>query len=124
MLKIPARSRTTLLGTLSCQVIPKNVSETTHMEGVQLPLLLCTKSPGLTAGQEGAQDTGSIDLDLGIFCQLLIKPYSLCESREHGGCFPNAFIQLDIERVSEIVDKVHKVINNLQFLRGYGNRGR
>ena len=66
------------------------------MEGVQLPLLLCTKGPGLTAVQECVQDTGSIDLDLGICHQLLIKPYSLCESREHGSCFANAFIQLDI----------------------------
>ena len=37
------------------------------MECVQLPLLPCMKSPGLTAGQECAEGTGSIDLDLGIF---------------------------------------------------------
>ena len=67
-----------------------------HMEGVQLPLLPGTKGPGLTAVQEYAQDTGSIDLDLGICHQLLIKLYSLCESREHGSCFANVFIQLDI----------------------------
>ena len=66
------------------------------MERVQLPLLPCTKSPGLTAVQECAQDTGSVDLDLGICRQLHIKPYSLCESREHASCFANAFIQLDI----------------------------
>ena len=36
------------------------------MEHVQLPLLSCTKGPGLNAVQECAQDTGSIDLDLGI----------------------------------------------------------
>ena len=58
------------------------------MEGVQLRLLPCTKGPGLTAVQECAQDTGSLDLDLGICHQL-------CESREHGSCFPNAFIQLE-----------------------------
>ena len=34
------------------------------MEGVQLPLLLRMKGPGLTAVQECAQDTGSIDLKL------------------------------------------------------------
>ena len=66
------------------------------MEGVQLPLLPCTKGPGLTAGQECAQDTGSIDPDFGVCRQLLIKPYSLCESREHGSCFAIVFIQLDI----------------------------
>ena len=56
------------------------------MEGVQLPLLPGTKGAGLTAVQECAQDTGSIDLDLGMCCQL-IEPYSLWESREHGSCF-------------------------------------
>ena len=66
------------------------------MEGVQLPLLPCTKGPGLTAVQECAQDTGAIDLDLGVCRQLLIEPYSLCGSREHGSCFANAFIQLNI----------------------------
>ena len=65
------------------------------MEHVQHPLLLCTKGPGLTAVQGCAQDTGSIDLDLGICRQLLIKPYSLYESTEHGSCFANAFIQLN-----------------------------
>ena len=35
------------------------------MERVQLPLLPCTKGPGLTAVQECAQDAGSVDLDLG-----------------------------------------------------------
>ena len=66
------------------------------MQRVQLPLLPCTKGPGLTAVQECAQDTGSIDLDLGICRQLLIESYSLCESREHCSCFANVFIQLNI----------------------------
>ena len=66
------------------------------MERVQLPRLLCTKGPGLTAVQECAEDAGFIDLDISICRQLLIKPYSLCESKEHGSCFANAFIQLDI----------------------------
>ena len=66
------------------------------MEYVQLPLLRCIKGPGITAVQECTQDTGSIDLDLGICCQLLIKPYSLCESREYGSCCANVFVQLNI----------------------------
>ena len=45
------------------------------MEGIQLPLLPCTKGPGLTPVQECTQGTGSIDLDLSICHQLLIKPY-------------------------------------------------
>ena len=72
------------------------MSEATHMEGVQLPLLPCTKGPGLTSVQECAQDTGAIDMDLDICCQLLIELYSLCESREHGSCFASVFIQLHI----------------------------
>ena len=66
------------------------------MERVQLPLLPCTKGPGFTAVQMCAQDTGSVDLDLGMCHQLLIEPYSLCESGEHGSCFANVFIQLKI----------------------------
>ena len=76
------------------------------MERVQLPLLPCTKGPGLTAVQECFQDTGSIDLEFGICRQLLIKPYSLCESREHGSCFANVSVQLNIytERVPDIIE--------------------
>ena len=37
-----------------------------------------------TALQEYTQDTGSIDLDLGICHQRLIQPYSFCESRITG----------------------------------------
>ena len=75
------------------------------MERVQLPLLPFTKGPGLTAVQECAQDTGSIGLDLGLCHQLLIKPYSLCESREHGSCLPMClFSSISRERVSEIVE--------------------
>ena len=55
----------------------KNAWETTNIERVQLLLLPCMKGPGLTAVQECPQDTGSIDLDLGICRQLLIKPCSL-----------------------------------------------
>ena len=65
------------------------------MERVQLPLLLCTKGLGLTAVQACTQDTGSIDLDLGISRQL-IKLYCLCDSKELGSRFANAFIQLNI----------------------------
>ena len=66
------------------------------MECVQLPLLPFIKHPGLTAVQKCIQDTGSIDVDLGLCRQLLIESYALCKSREHGGCFANVFIQLDI----------------------------
>ena len=72
------------------------MSKTTHMERVQIPLLPCIKGPGLTAVQECTQYTSSIALDLAICRQRLIQPYSLCESREHGSCFADAFIQLNI----------------------------
>ena len=54
--------------------------EATHVECVQLPLLPYTKGLGLAAVQGCTQDTGSIDLDLSVCRQLLIEPYSLCES--------------------------------------------
>ena len=75
------------------------------MEHIQLPLLPWTKGPGLTAVQEYAQDTGFIDLDPGICRQLLIKSYSLCESREHVAALPMRLSSSTYrKRVSEIVE--------------------
>ena len=75
------------------------------MEVVQLPLLPRTKGPGLTAVQECAQDTGSIDLDLGMCRQLLIERYSLCESRDMVAASPMRLSSsTSRERVSEMVE--------------------
>ena len=49
------------------------MSEATYMERIQLSLLPGMKGPGLTTVQECAQDTGSIDLDLGICRQLSLN---------------------------------------------------
>ena len=49
------------------------------MESVKLPLLSCVKNPGLAAVQQRAQNASSVDLDLGIFRQLLVGPYSLSQ---------------------------------------------
>ena len=49
------------------------------MESVKLLLLSCVKNPGLTAVQQRAQNASSVDLDLGIFRQLLVGPYSLSQ---------------------------------------------
>lgn len=55
------------------------MSETAHVEDVQLKylLLLCTPCPRLTAVQECAQNTGSVDLILGALCQFFVGPHSL-----------------------------------------------
>ena len=45
------------------------------MESVKLPLPSCVKNPGLAAVQQCAQNASSVDLDLGIFRQLLVGPY-------------------------------------------------
>ena len=39
----------------------------------------CVKNPGLAAVQQCAQNASSVDLDLGIFRQLLVGPYSLSQ---------------------------------------------
>ena len=49
------------------------------MESVKLPLLSCVKNPGLAALQQCAQNASSVVLDLGIFRQLLVGPYSLSQ---------------------------------------------
>ena len=73
------------------------------MEGVQLPLLPFTKGPGLTAVQECAQDTGSIDLDLGMCCQLLITLFVSLENMVAAlpMCLSSSTSR---QRVSEIVE--------------------
>ena len=57
----------------------KYASETAHVESVKLPLPSCVKNPGLAAVQQCAQNASSVDLDLGIFRQLLVGPYSLSQ---------------------------------------------
>ena len=49
------------------------------MESVKLLLLSRVKNPGLAAVQQRAQNASSVDLDLGIFRQLLVGPYSLSQ---------------------------------------------
>ena len=78
-----------------------------HMEGVQLPLLPCTKDPGLTAVQECAQDTGSIDLDLGtVYAINFLLSHTLFVSLENMVAALTLFLSSSRsrERVSEIVE--------------------
>ena len=54
------------------------------MECVQLPLLPCTKDPGLTAVQECAEDTQPIDLDLGtVYAVSFLLSHTLFVSLEN-----------------------------------------
>ena len=57
----------------------KYASETARVESVKLPLPSCVKNPGLAAVQQCAQNANSVDLDLGIFRQLLVGPYCLSQ---------------------------------------------
>ena len=57
----------------------KYAPETARVESVKLPLPSCVKNSGLAAVQQCAQNASSVDLDLGIFRQLLVGPYSLSQ---------------------------------------------
>ena len=63
---------------------------TSHVESVKLLFLSYKrKSPGLVAAQHRAQNAGSVDLDLGTFRQLLVRPYSQGAARlKAGGSCP------------------------------------
>ena len=75
------------------------------MEPVQLPLLPCTKGPGLTAVQECAQDKGSIDLDLGICRQFLLSHTLFVSLENMVAALPMPLSSsTSRERVSEIVE--------------------
>ena len=54
------------------------------MESVKLLLLSCVKNPGLAAVQQRAQNASSVDLDLGIFRQLLVGQYSALSQLGNG----------------------------------------
>ena len=84
-------------------VLPGDVehaAETAHVESVKLPLLSYEKSPGLSAVQQYAQNTGSVDPDLVIFRQLLVRPYSLGQAGNGSGCFALLFGSESREEVS------------------------
>ena len=70
----------------------KYASETAHVESVKLPLPSCVKNPGLAAVQQCAQNASSVDLDLGIFCQLLLGPYSLSQLGNGSSSLAGAFV--------------------------------
>ena len=82
------------------------------MERVQLPLLPCTKGPGLTAVQECAQDTGSIDLDLGICRQRLTEPYSVSLENMVAALPMRLLSSTSRERVSESVEPRYTTSNS------------
>ena len=54
------------------------------MESVKLLLLSFVKNPGLAAVQQRAQNASSVDLDLGIFRQLLVGQYSALSQLGNG----------------------------------------
>ena len=70
------------------------------MENVKLPLLSYEKSPGLSAVQRCAQNIGSVDLDLVIFRQLLVGPYSLGQAGNGSDCLALLFGSESREEVS------------------------
>ena len=62
-------------------VLPDNVqyvTETAHVERIKLLFLSGSQGQLLTAVQESADGTGSVDLDFGVLSQLAVRPYSLC----------------------------------------------
>ena len=78
----------------------EHAAETAHVENVKLPLLSYEKSPGLSAVQRCAQNTGSVDLDLVIFRQLLVGPYSLGQAGNGSDCLALLFGSESREEVS------------------------
>ena len=54
------------------------------MKSVKLLLLSCVKNPGLTTVQQRAQNASFVDLDLGIFRQLLVGQYSALSQLGNG----------------------------------------
>ena len=75
-------------------------------------------SPGLAAVQQRAQNALSVDLDLGIFRQLLVGPYSLGQNADGSSFLNDAPVKLGFQRKS-IRDRranVYEVMDNIQFM--------
>ena len=68
-----------------------------RIPALSLLFLSGSQGPGLIAVQEGAEGTGSVDLDFCVLSQLVFGPYSLCQSRHGRGCFADALVDLHVE---------------------------
>ena len=62
-----------------------------HLSPFPQKHLILRLSPGLSAVQQCAQNTGSVDLDLVIFRQLLVGSYSLGQAGNGSGCLALLF---------------------------------
>ena len=83
---VHAGDSSSLPGAVVCDLsLPGDVqyaTETAHVERIKLLFLSGSQGPGLTAIQENAEGTGSVDLDFGVFNHLLLGSYSLCQPSE------------------------------------------
>ena len=82
------------------------------MESVKLPLPSCVKNPGLAAVRQCAQNASSVDLDLAIFRELLVGPYSLSQLGNGSSSLADALVA----RTPEKEYQRYEVIDNLQFV--------
>ena len=66
------------------------------MKHIQPFLLVCRHSTRLTSIKQSADYTGFIYIDLGMFCQPVVEPYTFCEPGECHGSLPNLLIELTV----------------------------
>ena len=67
------------------------------MERIKLLFLSGSQGPGLSVIQESAEGTGSADLDFRVLSQLVVGPYSLCQTGHGRNYFTNALVDLHVE---------------------------
>ena len=72
----------------------QNASDAEHMKSIELSPLSGTQCPGLAAIQEGAQDAGSVDLDLCVHGQFAAVPCFLCQSGHGASCLAELPVEL------------------------------
>ena len=87
MLREPAFFSTTLLMTLSCQVMPMMMVKT-----LQTVLLSGIGCPGLAAVKQAAEDARHLELDFGVLGQLIVVPHSLAQLGQYDSSFVNALV--------------------------------
>ena len=85
------------------------------MERIKLLFLSGSQGQLLTAVQESADGTGSVDLDFGVLSQLVVGPYSLCQTGRGLSCFADALVDLHVESkgIRDSGSQVDEVMDNI-----------
>ena len=85
------------------------------MKHIQPFLLMCMHRPRLTSVKQSADYTGFIYIEFGMILNLIVGPYTFCETEECRGSLSNSLIEFTIDGqvVCDGRPQIHKLMNDL-----------